>query len=112
MNVLACVQVVVGPEKRADVLKTLRALMGPTQFEHGCVSCRLYQDADNENVLTYVERWQRKEDMEQHMRSDQYRKLLAVIDESSEPPEIRFDTISDTKGIEAIWTARDLPATR
>jgi quinol monooxygenase YgiN len=70
----------------------------------------LYQDVDDENILTYVERWERKEDMDRHIRSDQYRKLIAVIDESVEPPDIRFDTISESHGIAAIWATRDLSA--
>ena len=110
LSVLARLRVVVAPTKRMDVLKTLRCFMGPTQFERGCISCHLYQDVDNENILTYVERWERKEDMDRHIRSDRYRKLVAVIDESVEPPDIRFDTIAETQGIAAIWAARDSSA--
>ena len=112
LSVLALVRVVVATEKRADVLRTLRSLMGPTQVQRGCISCHLYRDAGNENALTYVEYWNCRDALDRHMRSDQYRKLLAVIDESVEPPEIRFDTVSETEGIAAIWSARGVAATR
>jgi quinol monooxygenase YgiN len=83
-------------------------MLGPTEVEPGCLSCRFYQDIQDENVLNYVEEWRSKEDLFRHLRSEQYRKLLAVVDTSQEEPEIRFDTISQTEGIEAIRSARTL----
>lgn len=109
MTILARIRVVVPTANRDEVVSTLRSMLGPTGVEPGCLSCRFYQDVQDENVLNYVEEWQSKEDLFRHLRSEQYRKLLAVVDTSQEEPEIRFDTISQTEGMEAIRSARTLP---
>ena len=106
MSVLARVRMVAPEDKRQEIVRTLRSLLEPTQVEPGCVTCHFYQDVQDENVLNYVEEWCSQEDLERHLRSDQYRKLLAVIDAAAEPPEIRFDTVSQTRGIETIEAAR------
>ena len=106
VTILARIRVVVPTSKREEVVRTLRSMLGPTEVEPGCLSCRFYQDIQDESVLNYVEEWRSKEDLLRHLRSEQYRKLLAVVDTSQEEPEIRFDTISQTEGIEAIRSAR------
>ena len=58
------------------------------------------QDAENENVLTYVVTWETQEDLEEHLRSDRFRRLLPYIDMSRDPPEVVFSTINQVRGIE------------
>ena len=104
--VTATFRVVVYPERRDDVLKTLRPLIGPTEVQPGCISCRIHQDVDNANILTLVEEWETQADLDKHIASDDFRRVLAVLDLSIKPPEIRFDGISQTAGIELIKAAR------
>ena len=49
--------------------------------------------------------WRVDEDLHLHIRSDEYRNLLLVL-ERHRQPEIRFDTIADSTGIETIEKAR------
>jgi len=44
--------------------------------------------------------------MDLHIRSDEYRNLLMVLEMALEQPEIRFDIISSSTGIETIEKAR------
>ena len=106
MSILARVRVVVPVEKRAEVVRTLRSLVEPTRVEPGCLGCHLSRDVQDENVLNYLEEWERQEDLNRRLKSDEYRKLLAVIDESQDEPQIRFDTIAHTEGLEAVRAAR------
>ena len=109
LTVLAHLRMVVPLDKRNDVIKTLRSIVGPTRAEPGCISCHLNQDVENANVLNYVEEWRSKEDLNRHIRSDQYRKVMAAIDEATDPPEVRFHTIWQTERMEMIRKARDSP---
>ena len=104
----ASLRIVAPAGKRDEIVRTFRSLLEPTEVKHGCLGCRFYQDVADENALTYVEEWQTQEDLERHLRSDQYRKLLALIDLSTAPPELRFHTISETSGIEYLATVRTL----
>jgi len=54
----------------------------------------------------FEEVWRTKEDLEVHIRSDEYLNLLLVLEMALKQPEIRFDTISSSTGIETIEKAR------
>ena len=51
-------------------------------------------------MLTYVVTWETQEDLEEHLRSDRFRRLLPYIEMSREPPEVEFSTIDQVRGIE------------
>jgi len=75
--------------------------------EPGCLSCHIYGDLQEKNVFMLKEVWRSEEDLGLHLRSDEYRNLLLVLEMALEPPEIRFDTISSSTGIETIEKARN-----
>lgn len=84
----------------------LRSLIEPTRVETGCLSCGLYEDLHDENAYIWVEEWRTQEDLERHLNSPQYRKILAAFDMSAGQPDIRFDTVTQTKGLQLIEEAR------
>ena len=106
----AGLRIVASAERRDEIVQTFRSRIGPTEVKRGCLGCRFYQDVSDKSVLTYLEEWETREDFERHVRSDQYRKHLALIDLSTSPPELKFHTISETSGIEYLATVRSLEA--
>ncbi len=102
----ASLRIVAPPEKRDDVLGTFRSLLGPTRVAPGCLQCHVCVDMEDENAITYVEEWQATEYLERHLRSDQYRRVLAMIETSTEAPELRYNTISETTGLEYLAAIR------
>ena len=89
-------------ERRKAFLDSARLIAGPTKVQPGCISCGLFQDLDDPNAILFIEEWQSREGLEHHIKSDAYRIILSLMDLCGEPPEIKFNTVSDTKGIEAI----------
>jgi len=61
-------------------LKTLSSVVGPTRVLRRCLSCRLYEDLENTNILTLIAEWESRETLDKHVRSDRYRKILAAMD--------------------------------
>ena len=57
----------------------------------------------------FEEIWRTEEDLEDHLRSDEYLNVLLVLEMALKEPEIRFDTISSSTGIETIEKARGQP---
>jgi len=108
--ITATLRIEVGKDKRAEVDRLLRSLIGPTRVETGCLSCRLYSEADNPNIVTWIEEWRSEEDLKRHLKSPQYRKILAALDMSDVQPEIRFNTVVQTNGMQLIEEARGLSA--
>ncbi len=84
----------------------LRVLMGHATARTGCAGFSLCQDATNEEALTICDRWVTREDLDEHIRSPEYRLLLAVIDLSVTPPDISFEDLEHIGGLELVHTLR------
>ncbi len=98
----ASLRIVAPPGKRAEVLDVLRCLKGPTEVSRGCRVCSVLQDVEDERVLTYLVQWDTQDDLEEHFRSERFRRLLPYIELSVEPPEIDVSTIDQIGGIEVL----------
>jgi hypothetical protein len=66
-----------------------------------------YEDLLEKNVLMLEEVWSAEENLDLHIRSDEYHNLLLALELALKRPEIRFDTISGSTGIETIEKARN-----
>ena len=104
--ILATVRMVIPPSKHGEVLKILRTLTEQNRIQPGCLSSHIYRDTEEGNTFSVEETWRSKEDLECHLRSAEYSKLLQVMEMGIEHPEIRFSTLSTWGGIETIEKAR------
>ena len=59
-----------------------------------------------DNALQFEEMWRSEEEFERHLRSDEYHRVLLVLEMAMKQPEMRFDSISSSAGIETIEKAR------
>jgi len=105
----ATIKITVPPEKRKEFLQTLRASLDPIRQEQGCLSCNCYVDIEAENTLFFREEWRTSEDLENHVRSVIFCVLVGAMSLLEKPPEIRFNTIASTVGVEAIQAMRNSP---
>ena len=106
--VITMVTMVVSPERRQYVEDLIRPIIEPTLVQSGCVSCHLYQDVTNDEILTFEEVWQSQEALNRHLRSESYENILAAMDLASQPPEVHFNTIAHSDGVEVICAARNV----
>jgi len=102
----ATIRMTIPPKKSGEVLKILRSMVEQWRDEPGCLSCNIYGDLQEKDVLMLEEVWRSEEDLVLHLRSNKYRNLLLVLEMARKRPEIRFDTISSSTGIETIEKAR------
>jgi len=93
-------------EKGSGALEILGSLIEETQFEPGCANCRLYRCVRDMRIIMLDELWLSEEELQHHLRSERYRKILLVVEMAAEPPEIRFDIIAQSSGVETIEQAR------
>lgn len=85
---------VVAPEgKREEVVAVLLGLKGPADVSEGCCACRIYQDLDDHNALTCLQLWRSREDLEAHLRSERFRRLIPYIEVSTQRPEVNFSAL-------------------
>ncbi len=100
--ILATLKMIVQPERRNDLLETMMGMLEPARVERGCLSYRLYEDVENRNTFVLLEEWETQEDLERHISKSSQRRLLALMDLLSEQPELRFNTVSHTAGMDLI----------
>jgi len=100
------IAVLVAPEKREDVRRAFTLLVEPTCVEPGCISCDLYQETGNLNRFCLETRWSTDQELARHLRSEQYRNLLKLLELSSQPPLVEFHNVTETKGLELVRSLR------
>jgi quinol monooxygenase YgiN len=69
---------IVQPERRSDLLETMRGMLEPARVERGCLSYRLYENVEDRNAFVLLEEWATQEDIERHISKDNNRRLLAT----------------------------------
>jgi len=94
------------PQKSEAILGILRSVLEQSRDDPRCLGCHIYGDLSEKNVLMLEGLWSTEEGLEHHLRSDEYRNLLLALELAIEWPEIRFDSISVSTGIETIEKAR------
>jgi quinol monooxygenase YgiN len=94
------------PDRRGEVLEILRSVQGPVLAQPGCASCQILEEQGPEDAVVLVERWETAAALETHIRSEAYRRILGAIELSTGAPEIRFDHVSASEGIEMIERSR------
>jgi quinol monooxygenase YgiN len=92
--------------QNGEIVRLLRSLIEPTRVETGCISCGLYKDLHDPSIIVWAEEWNTQDDLKRHVRSPQYKKILAAFDMSNEQPYMRFNTVVETKGMQLIAEAR------
>ncbi len=103
--IIATIQIFADSGNINEIIEVLYSVKGPTEGKSGCISCFIHQEVNNKNLITYEERWENQDQLNNHICSDLYRKILAVIDMSSQPPAVKFSTVSSISGMELIKTA-------
>jgi len=103
----ATIRMTIPPEKQDEALKILRTIGEQCMDDPSCLSFHIYGDQQEKDVIMLDEAWKDQAKLDLHIRSDEYYKLLLVLEMAIEQPEIRFETISCSTGIETIENARN-----
>lgn len=108
-TVRSTIRMLIPLPKQSEAIEILETVQVKTQFEPSCISTRLYRGVDEVRAIMIEELWTSEEDMLHHLQSEDYRRVLLVVEMAEEPPEIRFDTIRHSSGVETIKRARNQP---
>ncbi len=104
--VLATLRMMFSAKKVGEALRILRSMAEQSRVQPGCLSCQIYRNGQEDNVLMFEQQWSNEADLERYLRSDDYRQVLIVLEMAIKQPEIRFDTIVSSTGVETVEKAR------
>lgn len=100
------VEIVAPPTKRDEEVRVLRSQQGRLHAERSCVSSELYQQVNNKNSLRLLETWDDVPSLERYLRSTFFGEVLVVMELSTAPPVISFETITTSVGVEYLAALR------
>ncbi len=104
--IMTILKVEISPEEQHKVLETLRYVNEPIRVKPGFINSGIYKDLENSDSLTIVEEWESREDLNRHIRSEDYRETLALMDMSSKPPDLGLNSVSQFGGLDSIHEIR------
>lgn len=104
--IVGTVRILPPPNRRDQVLELLHSILGPVTAQEGCAACHIYEEHGPEEAVVLVEQWVSAEALDAHLRSEAYRRILAAIELSGSPPEVRFDHVTATEGLELVERSR------
>jgi quinol monooxygenase YgiN len=87
-----------------DLLEAFRFLMVGTRLEHGCLGCSTWSDPDG--TVHYLEEWASDADMRRRVLSPRFTSLLAILESAHEPPQVHFDFVAATRGLDYVAEVR------
>jgi quinol monooxygenase YgiN len=90
--IIESVGIVAPPENRDDLCRVLSSLLEPTRVGPGCLSCLIYHDWSDANVVYIESRWETFNDLIYHIGSERYKRLLLLMEMKIEQPSIEFLT--------------------
>jgi quinol monooxygenase YgiN len=102
VRVLATILMRISPKKRKEALGIIASMIERIRLEEGCLSCRLFQEVIKGKNLMLQELWANETSFQRHLRSDEFRHVLLVVEMANAPPEIRFDRIAHSSDIASI----------
>ena len=93
-------------ETRQQVLSALKAVVEPTRAGTGCLRCNLYEEISDERAFVLVQEWACREELDNYLRSRKFLRILGLLESSREEPDVRFDVIEKSFGMELVFAAR------
>lgn len=84
-----------------DITEILNLVTSRTQYKTGCLQSSLWRSDDRSELMLF-ETWNSRADLEKHIGSAIYKKLLLALDMASEKPVIRFSDCENIRGMELI----------
>lgn len=99
-------RITVRPENRKELCQTISSLLEPIRSEKGCLACRFYQEARNENSFILVGEWESRADWDNYLQSDDFAVLLGSIMVLGRLSYTDFTLLSPVAGIETVTRVR------
>jgi quinol monooxygenase YgiN len=91
---------------KGNVVRALQSLTREAQFERGFIDSRIYQNVDDPQSLCLEQDWASAAELESHIRSICFSKLLQIVETAVETPVLEVYIISAVRGLEYIDALR------
>ena len=88
------------------VIDLFESYRGPVSVKAGCRSVQLYSLFSDPGEFMLIEEWGSPAALHDHIRSDDFRKVLALMDLAAKAPDLKFHRVSSAKGFALVAELR------
>jgi len=92
-----------------QLVHAFRLAASPTTLEPGCLGCRVWTE-DDDACVRYEEVWATEKAIRLRVRSGGFTRLLELLESAPEAPSLRFDFVTDTRGLDYVEEVRNMDA--
>lgn len=108
LSLVTCVIDMRFATKDADrARRLLLSVKGNIQRKHGCRACDVAMDADDHDLVHYREEWESEGHFQQHVQSEEFRRVLIAVDMCCEEPRILVGNLSGQIGMAYLRKVRE-----
>lgn len=105
--IISFVKIYPGPDNRKGVLDIFRSVDWSLKEAPGCIESSHTRGRDGDfESLVQIALWRSEADLARFIRSVSFDRVLAAMELSRSPPEVRFHEIGNTWGMEYIESLR------
>ena len=90
----------------SHVVDLFESYRGPVSVRTECGSVQLYNHFSDPGEFMLMEEWGSLRGLHDHIRSEDFRKVLALMDLAVIAPELRFHRVSSQKGFDLVRELR------
>jgi|UPI00034C62EC quinol monooxygenase YgiN len=69
-----------------EVIKLSKELVDETIKEEGCISYEMYQDVNDNSILTMIETWENRDVLAKHSKSEHFQRIVPMMSTHMEKP--------------------------
>ena len=104
--VFSVIKLFPSPKQYDQVIEILRSVKDLARPIPSCFGCWLSEEEFSPTHIRYMEQWESEEALNEHIRSELYRRVLAAMDLSAQAPEVTIYYATKTRGFELIEALR------
>ena len=91
--------------KRAELVRLGQAVATASRLEQGCISYRLYEDAETEHEFVFIEEWESEDALRRHFATAHVAAFMQAIPATIvAPPDVKFHRIASSMDLADVTT--------
>lgn len=94
------------PGRKKAVIDALVRMKYPNENDIGCLGCSVSVEPGRVGAVCYTEQWSTRDDLDRHLRSLLYYRVLESMECSHRQPEIDFYEMTRIGGLEVVEQIR------
>lgn len=104
--IVTTIKIQTTPKNRKELMQTVRSLYDPVECKHGCKSCRVYRDINNDEAVIVIQEWESRSELDNHLRSDEFAVMMGAMSLLEQPETVEFQVLDQVEGSRSVEAIR------